>query len=104
MFKGLVAFISSGALLNPVIFLGVFIGLLMGFKLEFEDIVQIYKDYHVYLLALFLSFIYNLVFRRVCKEDGSPNYGAMFGNVLVFAFKFIAASALRVSFIYMFKF
>ena len=47
MFKGLVAFISSGALLNPVIFLGVFIGLLMGFKLEFEDIVQIYKDYHV---------------------------------------------------------
>ena len=104
MFKGLIDFLSSGALLNPVIFIGVFIGLIIGFKIDFESFIDIYKDYHIYLLGLFVSILYNLIFRQIYKDDGTYNYWAMFGNILIFAFKFVAASALTYSFVYMFKF
>ena len=42
MFRGLIAFVTSGALLNPVILLGVVMGVIMGVRLEFETFINIY--------------------------------------------------------------
>ena len=104
MFKGLVAFVTSGALLNPVILIGVVMGVIMGVRLEFETFINIYKSSHMYLLALCVSALYNLIFNRVYKESGHINYGAIFENVIVFAIKFVLANVFSYLFMYMIGF
>lgn len=65
MIKGILAFISSGALLNPIILLGVVSGLIFGIWLKLETIKEIYGNYHFYLLVmifLLLTILYLIKF------------------------------------------
>lgn len=101
MFRGLIAFVTSGALLNPVILIGVLMGLFMGIRLEFETFINIYKTSHMYLLALCVSALYNVIFNRVYKDSGHVNYGAIAENIVVFAVKFLMANVFTYLFIYM---
>lgn len=101
MFRGLIAFVTSGALLNPVILIGVIMGLFMGFRLEFEDFINIYQSANMYFLALCISALYNVIFNRVYKDNGHVNYGAITENTIIFAVKFLLASVFSYLFIYM---
>lgn len=104
MIKGILAFISSGALLNPMILLGVVSGLIFGIWLKLETIKEIYGSYHFYLLVMILSVAYNFIFNQVCKEHSvNLDYKAMTWNIVTYFIKFVMANALTISFVYMMK-
>lgn len=104
MFRGILAFITSGALLNPVIFIAVIVGLVMGVRLEFDEFWAVYQNKNIYLFALLISVLFNLLFNRVFLKNGRLNYIAMVANILVFSGKFLAVSALSFMLVYLFKF
>ena len=103
MFKGILAFILSGALLNPVVLLAVIIGITMGIRLEFNEFWVVYQNKLIYLVALAISILFNLLFNRV-YSNGKLNYGAVLANILIYSGKFLAISALSYILIYIFKF
>ena len=104
MFRGLLAFITSGALLNPVILIAVILGLVMGLRLEFDEFWAVYQNKNIYLFALLISVLFNLLFNRVLLKNGQPNYAAMVANICIFSGKFLAVSALSFMLVYLFKF
>lgn len=101
MIKGIVALFTSGAIFNPMILLGIFFGILFEIKMTYEQMLeQVYKNYHFYLLALLLAAAYNFVFHKIYKDGGDVlDKGAMFGNTIFSAFKFVFSSALTIAFI-----
>ena len=104
MFRGILAFITSGALLNPVILIAVIVGMVMGVRLEFDEFWAVYQDKNIYLSALFVSVLFNLLFNRVLRKDGRLDYWAILGNIIIFSGKFLAVSALSFMLVYLFKF
>ena len=102
MIKGIVALFTSGAIFNPMILLGIGFGILFEVKMTYEQMMeQVYKNYHFYLLALLLAAAYNFVFHKIyCGEDCDRlDKGAMAGNVIFSALKFVISSVLTIAFI-----
>jgi len=104
MFRGILAFITSGALLNPVVFVAVICGIIMGIRLEFDEFWAVYQNKSIYLCALLISLLFNLLFNRVFLKNGQLNYVAMLGNIAIFCLKFLMVSALSFMLVYLFKF
>lgn len=100
MIKGIMALFKSGVIFNPMVLSGVVIGLLMAVKLQYEQVVDIYKNYHFYLLAVFLAASYNLCFKRVYKGRGDTlDAKAIVLNTIGSAVKFIFSSVMAVAFV-----
>lgn len=104
MFRGILAFVTSGALLNPVIFIAVIVGAIMGIRLEFDEFWAVYHSKTIYLCALLISVLFNVLFNRVFRKNGKLDYVALLGNILVFCGKFLGVSALSFMLVYLFKF
>lgn len=103
MFKGLAALFTSGAIWNPMTLLGVIFGVFCAIKLQAEEIMTLFHNYHLYLLAMLIAFVYNLIFKKVYKGgnfDGLDITQMTLNFIGSFA-KIIIASILSISFCYM---
>ena len=101
MIKGIVALFTSGIMTNPMVLFGVALGSLFYAFFESDKITQIYKSPSFYGVVLILSCIYVVGFRRVYKTNGDTDWFETSLSVLAGMFKFIFASLLMISFIYM---
>lgn len=98
MIKGIAALFSSGAILNPMVLIGVISGFYFAFSLPNEVVFDLYKNYHLYLLVLFIAVFYNVFFKKVYDEGGRKlDIAAMTGNVILSAIKLIFANLMTMS-------
>lgn len=105
MFKGIAALFSSGVIFNPLVLLGILSGFFFAFKLPPEVIEDVYKNYHFYLLAALLSFLYNFFFNKTYTEGGVKiDRSQMILNMIFGTVKFLAANILTISFVSMLSF
>lgn len=105
MFKGLISLFTSGTILNPMVFLGIFLGLFCVIKLGDEQISEFFKDYHLYLAALFLSFLYNISFKKVYRSGGHKiDAPQMSLNIIWGGIKFLLSCLLTISFVILISF
>ncbi len=99
MFKGLAALFTSGAILNPMIWGGIILGLVLIFNANAETITGFYENYNFYLLVLLIAGLYNFLFKKVYTEKGDLNWAALTVNVIFSAVKFVFSSLLTISFV-----
>lgn len=105
MIKGLIALFSSKTILNPFVLVGIIVGAFFYFKFTSEEIVLKYQDYHIYLLVLVLAIVYHFVFKKSYKDGGGKIDFIKTGiNIFASCFRFILASILCISFLYMISF
>ena len=102
MIRGIVALFTSGILTNPMVLLGIVLGSVFYGMFDGTQIFQIYKKPSFYGLALVLSCIYVLGFRRVYTENGDTNWTETLLAIVAGVFKFVLASVLMISFISLF--
>ena len=88
MIKGIISLFTSGAIFNPMVLLGILLGVLCDVGLSGEEIKELFTDYNLYLLALLVSGLY------------------IFGIFLIVwgVVKFTISALLTISFIEMLKF
>lgn len=102
MIKGLLALFTSGAILNPMVLLGIFSGIAFYVTLNGDQLTLLYSDYRLYLLAVLIAFSYNFLFKKVYQDGGyNLDFGATLLNVLGSSLKLILSSVLTMSFISM---
>lgn len=102
MIKGLLALFTSGAILNPMILLGIAFGIFSYMFLTAEEISALYTDYRFYLLAVLIAFVYNFLFKKVYQDGGyNLDIGTTMLNVLGSSLKLVISSLLMLSFISM---
>ncbi len=105
MFKGIIALFTSGLIFNPMVLGGIVLGGIILAKVEEKQLFSFYKDYHFYLFALFLSFLYNVFFKRVYNDGGNGlDWKNMAANILGGAFLFVFSSLMMISFVWMISF
>ena len=102
MIKGILSLFTSGVILNPMVLLGIFIGIFCYVYLTAEQITALFSDYRFYLLGLLIAFVYNFLFKKVYQEGGyNLDTGATLLNVLGSAFKLFLSGILLISFLSM---
>lgn len=103
MFKGLAALFTSGAIWNPMTLIGVIFGVICAIKLDAEDIMILFHNYHLYLLAMLIAFVYCVCFKKVYKGGNLDGLDVtqMILNLIGYFAKIIIASILTISFCYM---
>jgi len=102
MIRGIVALFTSGIITNPMVLLGIILGTVLYCCLDGQQIFQIYKMPSFYGVAVLLSCIYVLGFRRVYTENGDTDWVETGLSVLASVFKFVVASILMISFVSLF--
>ena len=103
MLKGIVALFTSGAIFDPFVLFGIFMGFFAAFSSHPETIETLYRQSSFYLLLLLLAFLYNYFVKKVFKEDGvTPDYGRLFWNVIASVAKFIFSAVLSYVFVLIF--
>ena len=102
MIKGILALFTSGIMTNPMVLLGILLGSVLYFCLDGQQIFQIYKMPSFYGVAILLSSVYVLTFRRVYQENGDTNWSETILSIAASVFKFVLASILMISFISLF--
>lgn len=105
MIKGLLSLFSSGIIFQPMVLLGIVVGFYAMFGMKAEQIEELFVNYHLYLLVLFISAGYVFGFKRVYKDDGiSPDYGVMIFSSVMGVVKFVFAAVMAMSFVSFFSF
>lgn len=64
MIKGIISLFTSGAIFNPMVLLGILLGVLCDVGLSGEEIKELFTDYNLYLLALLVSGLYIFGFKK----------------------------------------
>lgn len=105
MFKGLAALFTSGAILNPMVLLGVVFGLFLGIKFDGEQITLVYQNYRLYVLIIIIATIYNFLFKRIYKSGGYElDVWVVIGHSIGSSFKMIISSLLAIAFVVLLSF
>ena len=103
--KGLISLFTSGIIFNPMVLLGIGLGIFVEISWEAERIYALLKNYHLYLLIWRVSGAYVFVFKRSYKDGGvDPDYAAMIFASITGVLKFVMAFVLAMSFIMMISF
>lgn len=68
MIKGIISLFTSGAIFNPMVLLGILLGVLCDVGLSGEEIKELFTDYNLYLLALLVSGLYIFGFKKYIKK------------------------------------
>ena len=80
MFRGLAALFGSGLIFHPLVLLGIVSGSVEFFKLDNEQIWQLYQNWRFYALVVLAAAIWALTLGRTYQEDGiTPDWGHMTG-------------------------
>ena len=69
MIKGIISLFTSGAIFNPMVLLGILLGVLCDVGLSGEEIKELFTDYNLYLLALLVSGLYIFGFKKVYNRN-----------------------------------
>lgn len=102
MIKGILALFTSGAILNPMVLLGILTGIMFYLYLNAEQIMALYADYRFYLLTVLIAFVYNFLFKKVYQDGGyNLDVGTTLLHVVGSTFKIVISSILMISFISM---
>ncbi|MFV0626743.1 MAG: hypothetical protein ACK5N8_05290 [Alphaproteobacteria bacterium] len=105
MLKGILAFFTSGAFLNPMVLSGVVLGFILNFTMSYDQIYDFYTNYNLYLFALFISTAYSFGYKREYKLGGKEiDYLTNSLSAIGGAIKFVFSSYLTLSFIMMMSF
>lgn len=105
MIKGIISLFTSGAIFNPMVLLGILLGVLCDVGLSGEEIKELFTDYNLYLLALLVSGLYIFGFKKVYKEGCIDlDYPQMIFQIVWGVVKFTISALLTISFIEMLKF
>lgn len=105
MIKGILALFTSGAIFNPMILLGIGLGIFSMIRLNSDQIESLFMDYHLYVLVLVLSTAYVFLFKKIYKDNGRDlDYGSMIFSSITGLVKFVIAALLMMSFIVMISF
>lgn len=105
MIKGIMALFTSGAILNPMVLLGIFLAVYCMIKLDAAQMRELFGNYQLYALAALISFAHVFLFKKVYKDDGiNLDYAAMIFAALGGIIKFVLACGLTISFIVMLSF
>lgn len=99
MLRGLKALFTSGLIVNPMVLIGIFGGIVFSSEFETEIIFSIFSDYNYYLVALAIAFAYVVFFQKVYIGYGSQVDWAATVKKLPGAFaKLVLANILSVVF------
>lgn len=99
MLRGLKALFTSGLIVNPMVLIGIFGGIVFSSEFETEIIFSIFSDYNYYLVALAIAFAYVVFFQKVYIGYGSQVDWAATAKKLPGAFaKLVLANILSVVF------
>lgn len=102
MIKGIMALFTSGAILNPMVLMGIFSGIMFYRYLTAEQILAVYMDFRFYLLVVLVAFIYNFLFKKIYQDGGyNLDIKGTVLNVIGSTLKLILSSVLMISFISM---
>ncbi len=105
MIKGIISLFTSGAILNPMILLGIICSIGSLMRLDAEEIKALLTNYHFYLLIALVSFGYVFGFKKEYKDGGIElNYAAMVFTSIWGIVKFLLAYVLTISFVVMLSF
>ena len=100
MIQSLISLLSSGVLLNPVVLCSVVLGLIFGIKLDFEQILAMYRNWHFYALGVVVAALYNFGLARQYQDDGvTLDYKAMIRHTGASFVLFVFANVLAVLFV-----
>lgn len=105
MIKGILSLFTSGAIFNPMILLGIALGIFSMAVLTDVEIKKLFTDYHLYILVLLLSAGYVFFLKPVYKDGGkAPDYAAMIWATVLGVLKFTMSALLAMSFVFMLSF
>ena len=91
MVKGLIALFTSGIIFNPMVLLGILVGIAEGIWLDLNQILALYKNWAFAVLVIMAALLYNFTLNKRFLDDGiSLDYKLIFKNTLtsVLAFYF----------------
>ena len=101
MIKGILSLFTSGVILNPMVLLGIFIGIFCYVYLTAEQITALFSDYRFYLLGLMIAIVYKFLIKEYQEGGYNLDTGATLLNVLGSAFKLFLSGILMISFLSM---
>lgn len=105
MIKGILSLFTSGAIFNPMILLGIALGIFCMTAMKEAEVKELFFDYHLYLLVLLISTFYSFTCKKIYQEDGiAPDYFAMGLRSVFGVIKFTLAALLMMSFISLISF
>ena len=105
MIKGIISLFTSGAIFNPMVLLGIFLAIFAMIKMTPAEMEALFKNYHLYLLVLLISFVYTFTMKKVYKDNGTDlDFTAMALGVLGGVLKFVLACFLMIAFVVMLSF
>ena len=100
MIKGLISLFSSGAILNPMVLLGIVLGFVSAFKLSLEKIKFIATNHLSYVGLITVAWVYVWGFKKIYKDESwKLDYGAMALKTIAESARFLLAYFLSISFV-----
>lgn len=80
MIQGLIALITSGVLLNPMVILGIAGGVYIMQSFTESEIIELFRNSDFYLGMFAIAFLFAFFFEKVYHKDRkSINWSAIFG-------------------------
>ncbi len=105
MIKGIIALFTSGIIFNPLILLGIGLGFVCMATMDASQIEELFKDYHLYLLALLAAVVHRFGFKKVYKDDGDTlDVSTMIWQTIGDVAAFAVAAVLTLSFVSLLSF
>lgn len=105
MIKGIISLFTSGAIFNPLVLMGLALGVYCQSSLKPEEIKATFLDYRIYLVALLVSFIMVVFFKPIYKMGGcQKDVAAMMAMIIWGVLKFTFSALFMLSFIALISF
>ncbi|MBE6452298.1 MAG: hypothetical protein E7012_02270 [Alphaproteobacteria bacterium] len=100
MIKGLVSLFTSGLIFNPMILLGIGLGVFSVVNFDLAQIRLILSDYRCYLSVFVIAVMYVLMFKKSYKDDAvTLDYPLMLGRMMTETMKCLLAYVLSMIFV-----
>lgn len=100
LMNGIISLFTSGLILNPMVLIGIGFALFINTSFSYEQIYEIYTDYHIYFLSLLIAFVYIYIFKPIYKFGGKKlDYSETSLAILGAFFKLVLSGILTTSFI-----
>lgn len=105
MIKGIIALFTSGAIFNPMVLLGVALGIYCQSNLEVEEVKSLFFNYNLYLLAFLISSAYVFFFKKIYHNGGRKlDFATMLAVIVWGVIKFVLSALFMISFIALISF
>ena len=105
MINNFLKLFTSGAIFNPLVMMGIALGLYCQFSLTAEQISSLFFNYKLYIFAVFASILFVVFFKKIYKDNrGNLDVSAMIGLIIWNSVKFVLSALLTISFVILISF